>query len=379
MTTPANERPFILVVDDEPDELLNTVGAGLADRVDFDVLHPRDVEVANLEKADLVLVDYVLDHWPERDSHCIALQPRTGMSLAAILREHVDRSKKVRLTAFALHTGYLNDIRLRVPVRSAQHVLARLSNLEWVFPKQESLYDQMIVLAGAVRRLPQEWPGEQDKSASELKSILGMEEEAPWFDRCWRDVYECQPPIHELQGGGHCVLLIRWLLHQVMPYPTFLWEEHWVAARLRVPVDEFRSVIAAENPLSDDLKSMRYSGLLAGFLKDRWWRGALEDYVWDLAGGGAGDARSLRSALQERAEKELGTIEPNPPVVCLDPDLHPTDHFASPANAVRLRPDHWPCFADAPWMEIQTVQGDPVIVAMVDPLDQDRIGGEDEE
>jgi len=131
--------------------------------------------------------------------------------------------------------------------------------------------------------------------------------------------------------------------------------------------------------LAKELQAMRYSGILSGFLGNRWWRGALEDYVWELAGGGAGDAEILRNALQERTAGNLGSVEPNPPVVCLDGDFVPTRDFKSPANALRLRPDHWPAFADAAWMDIEMIRGNPVLQAMVDPLDQHRIGGEDED
>ena len=380
MAAERNKSPFILVVDDEPDEQRSTISLGLADRAEFAVLHPRDATLQNLEDADLVLVDFRLDNWSERDDQpCLALQPMTGMALTAVLREHVDRSDKDRLTAFALHSGYLDEVRGRLPSASAQHVVASLNNLEWVFFKNEDQrWNQMLILAEAVQRLPRKWPDGEDESASELKALLGMDEEAPYFGRCWREVEECQPPIHDLRGGGHGVLLVRWILHQIIPYPTFLWEEHWVAARLRVPVDALRTALAEENELSKELRGMQYSGVLAGFLGKRWWRGALEDYAWNLAGGGAGDATALREALGKRAGRDLGWVEPNPPVVCLNENFEPTGNFKSPSDALRLRPDHWPRFADAAWMDVETVRNDPFLKAMVDPLDQDRIGGEEE-
>ncbi len=381
MTAATRTKPFILVIDDEPDDLRNDIELGLEDRAAFDLKHPRDVGMDDLEEADLVLVDYLLDNWPElRDQKCIGMQPLTGLALTAIFRDQVDLLGKDRLTAFALHSARLDNLLGRLPLLSAQHVLARLNNLEWVFPKTEPRrYDQMVILAEAVQRLPREWSDREDDSASQLESLIGMSEEVPWFDRCWREVHECQPPIHDLRDGGHGVLLIRWLLQQIMPYPTFLWADHWAAARLRVPVEEFRIVLDEKNTLSEELKPMRYSGLLAGFFGNRWWRGALEDYVWELAGGGAGDAETLRAALRDRAGKELGFIESNPPVVCLDQDFQPTGDFASPANSLRLRPDHWPAFADAAWMTLEMVQSNPALQALVDPLDQDRIGDDNEE
>ena len=118
---------------------------------------------------------------------------------------------------------------------------------------------------------------------------------------------------------------------------------------------------------------MRYSGILAGFLGRRWWRGALEDYIWELAGGYAAGGERLREALAERAGVELEAIEPNPAVVCVDSDLQPQERFLSPATAVPLRPDHWPAFADSAWMGIEDVRADPALQSMVEPLDRYRV------
>jgi hypothetical protein len=375
------DKPHVLFVDDEPDSLRPAVALGLGNRAHHEVLHPREVVLEHLEQADLVLVDVVLDDWEERDAQpCIALQPPTGIALGVLLREHVDRSPKDRLTAFALHSAHLRNLQGRLPATTVQHVLARLNNLEWAFPKtEERRYEQMVLLAEAVKRLPRDWPESDHDIESQAMSLLGLDEELPWLDRCWREVQECRAPLHELRDRAHGVLFIRWLLHQVMPYPCFLSEVHWVGSRLRVPVAGLKKVLTGKSVLAKDLQERKYTGVLAGFLGDRWWRGALEDYVWELTGGRASDAQRLHDALQERAGTELPRIESNPPVVCLDAELQPTGAFATPATAVRVRPDHWPTFADAAWLDIETVRSDAALVAMVDPLDQERIPGETEE
>ena len=373
------EKPSILVIDDESDNLGSQINLGLADRATASVIHPRDVEMSDLESADLVLVDYRLDSWPERDEQPVSLSPATGTALAVVLREQADRSHKGRLTAFALHTGRLREIQGRFSSATAQHVLAHLNNLEWVFPKSESRrYEQMVLLAVAVRQLPSQWPKGSDGSTSMVRQLLAMDENDEPFERCWRDVRECRAPVHELTAGGHGILFIRWLLHQVMPYPSFLWAEHWVAARLRISVGALREVLAGNSDLAKDLSSMRYSGILAGFLRDRWWRGALEDYVWGLAGGHSADEQGLRGALTNRAGMDLDPIDANPAVVCVDKELQPTGQFLSPMTAVTLRPDHWPPFADSAWMDVETVRDDPDLLSMVDPLDRHRVVSDDE-
>ena len=366
------EKPSILVIDDEPDELEPRVAAGLDNRATSWVIHPQNVKRKHLKDADLVLVDYRLEDWSERDVlSTISLQPANGMSLTVVLREQVDQSEKDKLTAFALHTGHIEDIQGRLPLATAQHVRAQLNNLEWVFMKNEShRYDQMLLLADAVRELPSQWSKDSD---SRVQQLLDIDKDDESFERCWHDVKDCRVPIEELSEGGHSILFIRWLLHQVLPYPCFLWPEHWVAARLGISIDALREVLKGNSPLAKDLESMRYSGILEDFLGDRWWRGAIEDYAWNVSEGLTADVQHLRDVLSERAGMKLKSIDVNPAVVCVDKNWQPTDEFLSPMTAITLHPDHWPSFADPAWMDIETVQNDTTLWPLVNPLDQHRI------
>ena len=238
----------------------------------------------------------------------------------------MDQSKKDKLTAFALHTGHIEDIQGRLPLATAQHVRAQLNNLEWVFMKEKEvsqLYDQILLLADAVRQLPAQWPEDSHGSASMVQKFLNIDEYSVSFDRCWRNVKDCRVPVEELFMGGHSILFIRWLLHQILPYPCFLWAKHWVAARLGISVDALREVLEGDSDLAKDLKAMRYSGILAGFLGDRWWRGAIEDYAWNLVEGHTADVQQLRDALTKRAGIDLDPIKVNPAIVCVDENWQP--------------------------------------------------------
>lgn len=374
MSFDVDPTSFVLVIDDKPDELRNGVRTEWSGRVRFEVLHPAEVEVRHLNAADLVLVDYKLKYWDELESiKHVSCRPANGLALAALLRECVDQSRGGRPTAFALHTGHLHEAkgRLNVVEASARHIVARFNNLEWVFPKSDDRrYDQMLLLADATRQLPSVWPRDSDDSARRARTLLDMDEDVLWFNRCWREVRECQPPIHELAGGSRGILFVRWLLHQIIPYPCFLWDIYWVAARFRLPVDVLRDVVATNSDLAEDLRAARYNGILAGFLGDRWWRGALEDYVWSLC---EGDIASLGARLNERAGEDLGGIELDQPVVCLGSDLQPSATLVSAGDAVHVRPDQWPAFADSARMDIETVIDDPALRAIVDPLEDYRL------
>ncbi len=374
------DKPSILVIDDEPDKLRYEFNLRLGDRATTDVIHPQEVEKSDLKDADLVLVDYRLENWLERDGlSIISLQPSNGMALAVVLREQVDQNEKDKLTAFALHTGHLGDIQGRFPPATAQHVLARLNNLEWIFPKIDpNRYSQMLLLADAVRQIPGQWSEDSVDSTEMVKQLLAMDEDDESFERCWHDVKDCRVPIEELSEGGHSILFIRWLLHQVLPYPCFLWAEHWVAARFGISIEALREVLEGDSELAKDLESMRYSGILADFLGDRWWRGAIEDYAWNLVEGHTANLQQLRDALAERAGMKLTSINVNPAVVCVDKKWQPIDKFLSPMDTITLHPDHWPSFADSAWMDIETVQNDTPLWPLVDPLDQHRIVSDEE-
>ena len=64
---PVMDKPFILVIDDEPDELLSLdFGAGLVENATAYVIHPHCVTLSLLEEADLVLMDNLLENWLKR-------------------------------------------------------------------------------------------------------------------------------------------------------------------------------------------------------------------------------------------------------------------------------------------------------------------------
>ncbi len=373
------EKPSILVIDDEPDKLRDQVAEGVKDRAVTNVFHPQDIDISDLESADIVLVDYRLNKWSERDAQVVSLSPTNGIALAVVLRERVDKAKKNKLTAFALHTGHIEDIQGRLPLSTTQHVRAQLNNLEWVFRKEDPhLYDQMLLLADAVRQLPAQWPEDSDGSASMVQKFLDMDEDDNSFERCWRNIKDCRVPVEELFMRGRSILFIRWLLHQILPYPCFLWAKHWVAARLGISIESLREVLEGDSDLAKDLKAMRYSGILAGFLGDRWWRGAIEDYAWNLVEGHTANVQQLRDALAERAGMDLDPIKVTPAVVCVDKDWQPIDKFLSPMTTITLHPDHWPSFADSACMDIETVRNEANLLPLVDPLDQHRIENDEE-
>lgn len=78
----------ILFVDDEPDLLLPLAGL-ISDGAQAVVRHPDDVADADLEDADLVIVDYLLDEWLAGLSTRATFIPGNGIGLAAAYRSRL--------------------------------------------------------------------------------------------------------------------------------------------------------------------------------------------------------------------------------------------------------------------------------------------------
>jgi hypothetical protein len=129
-------RAAVLIVDDtigDAQRLANDLQAGV---VGYPVT-PGEVNADRLAAADLVLVDYELRDWDERDNtRELALKPLNGLALASVLREHLDLYVD-RPRAIALYTAHLSEISQALPDEVRQHVVSRLNNLEWVFDKAD--------------------------------------------------------------------------------------------------------------------------------------------------------------------------------------------------------------------------------------------------
>lgn len=366
------DKPVILVVDDQP-ELQRGLASPLERDAELMVRRPSDIGHDDLRRAHLLLMDYKLDDWRERDRQPTAFNIRTGLALATILREVADESANGRLTIVALHTVHLSHVSGRIRPPYSRHVVARLNNLEWVFEKRDGdRHRGMVQLARCAQRLQCDWPADPSASEARARELLKLDDGKEWAERAWRDVRECQPPVYELGGGHRGVLFLRWLLHQILPYPCFLWDINWVAARLRLRVVDLERLMDSDCELARDMDQLKYAGVLAGFLGDRWWRTAVEDYAWKLGGESSERSSEFEGRLREKAGEAVEPVTVRDPVVCLDHYFKP-QAVASPNDAVRVRPDYWPPFADPAWMTIDTVRDDPGFRAMVVPLDQYRV------
>lgn len=215
----------------------------------------------------------------------------------------------------------------------------------------------------AVKSLPNDWPGEAGAKPTEaLHDWLSLPNEAVWFDVAAREIQRCRPPIHEFAEHTHGIGVVRWALHKILPYPTFLLDEAHLAARLRVTLQSLRSVVhSAEFAALFD--NTRYSGQLATFLGQRWWRAGIEDAIFEATASQPGDLRVLHDVLKERLPKiEVHTARRLFPV--LGRQFKTKDVLATEDAVVEVRPDDWPPFADEAWALRSDLEDAPELKAV---------------
>lgn len=387
------ERPDMIHVLFIDDEETREKMAQIRELTDSGVLgrlrHPEEVDDMDLTWADVVVVDYFLEHWQERDgASSPARRPLDGIAAIASMRSSLlpklhDRGKgsPVRPVAFALLSGHLPEASFNLPTAVIRHVFSRENGIEWAFQRDEigtaAFGNQLASLGDAVRLLSAGSPWRSEEAAVELDRLLGLtsvESEGAdarnWIDRARDEVLSCHPPIHELSARTHGLVMLRWLLHRVLPYPTFLLDENQLCARLRV--DNLATPgTTRPNPLEDALREVEYVGALHQFHGRRWWRAGVEDWLYRRTDGNSGSSEAVaRVAIDLGARRETAWQRP---VVVIDESLAARPRFAEADEVVRVLPDDWPVYADAAYAAIEDVLASDLLASLVAPEDRDIV------
>lgn len=367
--------PRVLFIDDLEGVSRAAVEVSFRDEsVETKLLHPETVEAEDLAWADLVVVDYFLNDWPERDDVLsVSRAPRDGLAIVASLRSSLlpERSEvetadpPSRPTAFAVWSTNVDYASFGISDQVLPHVFARENTLEWVFKRNDLLapqgVQQVMELGSAIRAVGAlSWGGVE--APESLRQLLNLNTKTSWCERAESDVLDCRPPIHELARPTVGMSVIRWMLHRILPYPCFLLDEVDLMARLRV------EDLDQEGALNNALEPARYRGALSEFLGPRWWRAGVESWLWDETAGQPSDTRSLADVAER-----LGAV-PRPGsqtmVRVVDPGLGRSDELTDLSGVVRIRPDDWPTYADDAYATVESVVSDPSLFRLVDPDDR---------
>jgi len=341
----------VLLVDDRPEDL-ELVEAAFATQTSVDLKHPQDVTEEDLARATVVLVDYELHHWGERDDlPSASLQPLNGVALAATYRsfakERIDRPM-----AIALYSGKLSELG-PIPSETRPHVLATLGGIQWVFPKADpdpaagsasvaALVRSALSLGAAVEGLPHAWPVGVEDVRRQVGELLHLAPESDPEERLWHDVARCWPPMYEMSTASHGMWFLDWMLHQILPYPTFLLDKMTLAARLRFQPEALDEVLQGDTPVAHQLRVLEYGGILSDFLGSRWWAAGVSSFIKGLRS----DPDSDLGSLIARMSGVEGASPLDQPVVCYDKKIGQLGALYDESRAVRIFPDLWPVFAD---------------------------------
>ncbi len=370
MTT-TDARPTILIIDDEP-QTVQALADALRARGEYEIeVHePDDVAITEdlLRDSALILVDFQLKRWARATAPHPTDRVADGLALAAMIRRFLvgdEEAPPPPPQAIALVTGAFRRLAHPLPDENRQHTFSRLNNLEWIFLKanqDEALATQVSLLARAVSELPVRWT--EESAMGELFRLLRVPHGAKAGASVEREILAAGPPIHEFATASHGVAFLRWMLHRILPYPTFLLDDFRLAARLGLTIDGLRAELGSATPLATFLAPARYDGVLAGFMGDRWWRPAVEHLLWESTGGRSfqsGPVTELLTRLCGRLPEFHGIEDP---VVARNGDFE-SFRIVPLESAVPIRPDDWPPFADPAWTTQEMVEADQRLAALI--------------
>lgn len=362
-------RIQILIVDNEPDRHEGLTA--LYGDATFAIRTPEDVETLDVQDADLISVDeYLGEEWQtylDAQNASRSLHNIDGLSVAASFRSQ-GRFLRERF-GVSLHTGDLAKLSDGLPAYPREALTAAQHDLDWVFSWQdEGFADRLISLARAVRsaaRLAGQL--QQDFGAS----WLGLSDQG-WAEGARRQIEDCRPPAHGLARNTQGASYVRWLAQRIVPYPTFLLDEHHAANFLGVTADSFR--LLRETDLLTSAGAV-FEGPLCDFVGVRWWRAALQYLLETLQLTHWSSSAEKASALSSACGVPLEPYAAENTVVTYDADGLVTDIGVDPSSAVRLQTDGWPVYADDPWAYLRDVADDPELTQLVASTDRHRLRG----
>lgn len=369
-------RPSVLIVDDRPDDDARTYEHKLQARnISASAQFPSDVQSRDLYDADVILVDFDLEAWTATGSTALEIsrQPKDGLALAAVLRRYahtVDRRRSPM--AVALITQKIAAAMSPLPPTNRAHIAASLNGLEWIFDKKDdALLEKIESLAVATQAIPRDWGG---SDLPKLRKLLELDSQGDkrLADDMLEDALRCIPPVHEIRDWEQGIALVRWLLHRVLPYPCFLIDVSYLAARFAIDPEVLSAALKTSKSLRRVLEPYLYKGVLAGFSGERWWRVGVEAFLWKETDKNSFDPNAVTGAVNKHLRAKLQPTAAENGVVSLDEDFQAFGKLVPKADAVRIWPDDWPSYALQPWTSLAMAQGSR-LSALVVETDRPRL------
>lgn len=356
-------KSFIFV-DDRETEI--PIAVFKACGLDAQAVSPSDLSSlpAGIQGAYVFLIDLNLDDWDVTQRHSLT-QPANGVDLASIVRSRfrmpadgagANGAGANRLAAVCLYSGDLSLYQTYPPGAYRQHALARFLELEWVFEKIadegtiQKQSAQLLELKAAV-----DWllghrdqivgrPGiDRGHGRGSTRDLLAdfLQLPAALPDTVREEIEASRPLIGESLVSSEGLSLVRWFLHRILPYPTFLIDEAQLALQCRLAPDAFRKAGLVRN-----FESARYAGVLQDYSGPRWWAHEVGQILWNETDGRPFDPAALGKAFKYVPDDRSGDL-----VLCIDENYAwNRDALTLMSDAVRVAPEDWPAFANPAWM-----------------------------
>lgn len=307
---------------------------------------PEEVTKERLLKANLVLIDFKIDDWPSKAIEGIPEigTPIDGLSLAHNVRRLLINADDKTPPAVALITNDYTSACKPLGGATLPHLLARLNGIEWVFKKDHNPAIEIESLASACTTTLYTVLTEAsiEGRLNQLCIYLGINdpEEQEFIAE---EIAYCAPPIHDLLKWEDGILILRWLLHRILPYPTMFVADTYLAERAQCDLGQLRRSL--EN-LPDELKGVLYLGPGDGLFTKRFWRSKFERLL--LSKGISNSPQSIREYLSSILGTELRAC-PTPIVEVVDSSGTYGNEVAERSEASEAAIDDWPPFATTPW------------------------------
>lgn len=323
-------------------------------------MHPISVDLEVLSSAQVILVDYKLEEWPDVSEGSPRLPicriPANGLALASVLREHANADGF--RPAVCLLSAALRDVYGSLSPDNRRHVLARQASLEWVFQKEvddgprHALCQQIEVLASGMAIVQ----GHSNEEPLQLRGVLLRQGQGIlWSDEIEAGIDKSLPPINDLQQLTHGLAFTRWMLQRILPYPGFLLDSNYLAAKLGVTPTSLNAWIDDAGAIGDTL----YGGVFAEFVGHRWWRTGIDAWLWEHTGGESFKTSAVQSALSKVSNGALKFVEgASDLVVCVGEHFESTMDLRAREECIAISPDDWPMFAERAFVPLNEARSD---------------------
>jgi hypothetical protein len=111
---------------------------------------------------------------------------------------------------------------------------------------------------------------------------------------------------------------------------------------------------------------------MGSFAGTRWWRAAVEDWLYEATGGSSSEPSALEQ-LSRAWDYEFAK-DWRRPITVVDSELKRSEIVRELDDALRVRPDDWPVYAEPAYALLTDVHASEELRSITDPLDADRLG-----